>query len=722
MLMKLYYLVKPILPWRLRIGLRRWRAERRRRIFSDVWPIDPGSASVPRNWPGWPDGKRFGLILTHDVEGKRGFERVPRLVELTQKYGFRSCFNFVPVGEYQLTPAMLDLLDRSGFEAGVHGLEHDGKLYSSPKQFAANAAQIREIMDRWGTVGFRSPLMQHRLGWVHELGAEYDCSTFDVDPFEPEPDGMRTIFPFWVPAPGNRGFLELPYTLIQDFNLFKVLGEESIDVWKRKLDWLAEHGGMALINTHPDYMCMNGKPRRDEYPASRYEEFLSYVRDNYADQFWHGLPRDLARYYCAQLPPASRNTRRRICMVAYSGYETDGRIRRYAEALARRGDMVDVIALEGLSSGHKTTTLNGVTVHHVLRRDRSESGHWGFASQMLRFLLRASVALTRLHAQNRYDVVHIHNMPDFLVFAAWYPKLTGARLILDVHDLVPELFANKFPSRLKRLYVAGLRLAEKLSVRFVDHVIVSNHLWRETLVARSVRPDRCSVVVNLPDPEIFTRRPRTRQDDRFIVLFPGSFQWHQGLDIGIKAFAEFKKCVPEAEFHLYGSEDDKLTMPLRRLIHDLGLDASVIIHGLEPLDKVVDIIANADLGVVPKRADSFGNEAYSTKIMEFMSQGVPVVVSRTKIDSYYFDDETVRFFTSGDTAAMAEAMCQVARDRTLRESLIAHGLAYVQHHGWNTKRQEYLDLIDRLSTRQFSGHDLEGKLRRAAKPGAVDAH
>ncbi len=292
---------------------------------------------------------------------------------------------------------------------------------------------------------------------------------------------------------------------MQDFNLFTILGETTIDVWKKKLDWIVQQGGMALINTHPDYMCIDGSPERDEYPIARYEEFLSYVRDNYGDQCWHALPREVSRHYCATLPAASRNTRRRVCMLAYSGYETDGRIRRYAEALARRGDLVDVIALQALNSSEKVTKLNGVTVYHVQHRDHNESSHWIYASRLLRFLFRSSFVLTRLHRQNRYDVVHIHNMPDFLVFAAWYPKLKGARLILDIHDIVPELFANKFKSALKSVYVSGLRFVEKLSTRFVDHVIISNHLWLEKLTARSVRPSHCSVVVNLPDPEIFSR-------------------------------------------------------------------------------------------------------------------------------------------------------------------------------------------------------------------------
>jgi glycosyltransferase involved in cell wall biosynthesis/peptidoglycan/xylan/chitin deacetylase (PgdA/CDA1 family) len=713
MINKVYYFLKPILPWQLRLALRRVRAHYQRQKYADAWPIDEGAGVAPHGWPGWPAGKRFAFVLTHDVEGSKGLARVQRVATLESQYGFRSSFNFVPEEEYQLSEALRQILDQGGFEVGVHGLKHDGKLYKSKASFLASAARIKGYLQQWNAKGFRSPLMQHRLDWLHVLGVDYDSSTFDTDPFEPESDGFGTIFPFWVPHSTGGGYVELPYTLVQDFNLFKVLGESNINVWKQKLDWIAERGGMALINTHPDYMCFGDDEAKDEYPVSLYSEFLCYVREKYDGSYWAALPKDVARYYRDAVPEPTRNTRKKVCMLAYAHYEYDNRIRRYAETLAKRGDRVDVIAHGVTSSDQPEKHINGVNIYCVQNRRFNEQSKWTYALRSLRFLATASLRLTRLHARNRYDVIHIHNMPDFLVFAAWYPKLTGAKLILDIHDLVPEFFQSKFSTRSKRLYGGVLKSIERMASRYVDHVIVSNHLWQKTLIARSVEKPNCSVVLNSVDPYLFMPKIRTRNDGKFIVLFPGSFQWHQGLDVAIEAFSHFRRRIPNSEFHLYGGGNHKVGGQLKELVQTLNLQGVVKFCGSIQLDQVADVIANADLGVVPKRADSFGNEAYSTKIMEFMSQGVPVVVSKTKIDTFYFEEGLVHFFPSGDSVAMAQAMYDVVANTQLRESLIRRGHEYVACHGWKTNQKEYLDLIDSLATEPFDDAQLAPLFRAA---------
>jgi len=271
-----------------------------RKRTRNIWPIMPGSERPPEGWPGWPEGKKFAVVLTHDVEGRSGLNKCLELMRLEMKLGFRSSFNFIPEGTYSVPRGLRDELTRNGFEVGVHDLEHDGRLFASRGEFVRKAAQINEYLEDWGAVGFRSGFMLHNLDWLHDLEIQYDASTFDTDPFEPQPEGRHTIFPFWVPRPvthSYRGYVELPYTLPQDSTLFLLLREPTIDIWLQKLDWIAEHGGMALVDTHPDYMSFDGRPKKGrEFSASLYRDFLRYVDARYAGLFWKALPNEVATY------------------------------------------------------------------------------------------------------------------------------------------------------------------------------------------------------------------------------------------------------------------------------------------------------------------------------------------------------------------------------------------------------------------------------------------
>jgi len=291
-----------------RLMFRRFLARRALARSQGCWPILPEAAKAPEGWPGWPKGKRFALVLTHDVEGKKGVEKTPQLAQLEESLGFRSSFNFVPEGGYETPAALRHNLAGRGFEIGVHDLRHDGKLYRSEKTFRQAAERINGYLHAWNACGFRSGFMHHNLDWLQRLNIEYDMSTFDTDPFEPQPDGVHTIFPFWVspaqPSPepsghsaGARGgYVELPYTLAQDSTLFLLLDQQTPQIWNTKLDWIAQHGGMALVNVHPDYLDFSGNPQLGEYPAEIYASFLKYVSSAYADMFWLALPSEAASY------------------------------------------------------------------------------------------------------------------------------------------------------------------------------------------------------------------------------------------------------------------------------------------------------------------------------------------------------------------------------------------------------------------------------------------
>ena len=408
----------------------------------------------------------------------------------------------------------------------------------------------------------------------------------------------------------------------------------------------------------------------------------------------------------AMLPsPVSKVTRPRqslrVAMVAHSAYERDNRVMRVARALAERGDRVDVLALRTHPRLPSEERMDGVHVHRIQDRFEKEAGS---PLQALRPLLRFTLAAaSRLHALARaphgdgpFDLVHVHNVPDFLAFAAWPARWRGARVILDLHDLVPEFYASRFAAGARSPVVSALQACERLSAAVADHVIVANDLWRERVVRRSAREEACSVLLNHVDERMFRPRPRRRAFAQGgpLVLFPGGMQAHQGLDVAIRAFARLVAQRPDARLHLVGDGSERPA--LQALVESLGLQRAVRFFAPQPLAEIAERMADADLGIVPKLASGFGNEAYSTKILEFMAVGVPVVVSRTRIDTHYFDPAEVRFFDSGDDAAMARAMADVLDDPGLREDLIEAGLARAARERWGAHRQRYLGLVDAL--------------------------
>lgn len=293
-----YYGIKPFLPRRFQIHARRKLARRKLERFRETWPIDSRAAGSPEQWQGWPNGKKFALILGHDVDSAKGYSQCHRLMEIESRAGFRSTFYFVPES-YRVDPELRARLAEGGFDVGVHGLTHDGKLFRSRKIFAQRALRINSYLKSWGVTGFSSPSMHRNLSWMSELDIEYDISTFDTDPFEPQPEGVRTIFPFWVPnSSKNGGFVELPYTLPQDHCLFIILQEQDNRIWKQKVDWIAEKGGMAFLNTHPDYMNFdNATCALEEYPVRHYEDFLDHIRTRHGSAVWHAKAGEVARFW-----------------------------------------------------------------------------------------------------------------------------------------------------------------------------------------------------------------------------------------------------------------------------------------------------------------------------------------------------------------------------------------------------------------------------------------
>jgi glycosyltransferase involved in cell wall biosynthesis len=384
-------------------------------------------------------------------------------------------------------------------------------------------------------------------------------------------------------------------------------------------------------------------------------------------------------------------------MLAYSFYDSDNRVIRYAETLAARGDSVDVIGLR-YDGQARTEVIHGVNVCRIQGRKKNERSTWAYLRRMLAFCVRASLLITCRHLRRRYDLIHVHSMPDFLIFAAWWPRLTRCRLILDIHDLLPEFYRAKFKISEGSLTDWALLLEERLSADMADHIIVPNHLWEERVANRLRRSNECSVIINAPDRSIFQPRNRKRKDAKIVLLYPGSLNQHQGLDIAIRAVASARERVPGLEFHIYGSGPEQHF--LEKLIAELGLEKVVFLRSARPIWEIAEIMPEADLGVVPKRSDSFGDEAFSTKILEFMASGVPVVVSNTKVDRHYFNDTVVKFFPSGDVDRLAEAIVELAQSSELRNHFVTNGFDFVRLCDWEKNKVEYLSLVDAITGRR----------------------
>jgi hypothetical protein len=298
---RLYYQLKPILPRKAIRTLRQIQRLPMRADFLLRWPIEDRYAGFQweimrqlleitgrRAFPFihfWPERHRFALVLTHDIETAEGQANVRMVADLEEGLGFCSSFNFV-AERYRLEQGLMQELRGRGFEIGVHGLKHDGKLFSSQAEFSRRAARINKHLKEFGAVGFRAPLTHRQPEWMQELEVEYDLSFFDTDPYEPIPGGTMCIWPFMMGR-----FVELPYTLAQDYTLTAVLGETTPRVWLQKIAFIKDYCGMALVNTHPDYL---------KAPDVRrvYVEFLQEMRT--MDDYWHALPRDVARWWKAR--------------------------------------------------------------------------------------------------------------------------------------------------------------------------------------------------------------------------------------------------------------------------------------------------------------------------------------------------------------------------------------------------------------------------------------
>ena len=722
--------------------LRRRLAQRIRDKTRSVWPINEATKNPPPGWSPWPENFKFAFVLTHDVEGPEGLAKCRQLAELEMSLGFRSSFNFVPEGTYTVPIELRDWLLYNGFEVGVHDLHHDGKLFSSHHGFKAKANQINRYLSDWSAKGYRSGFMLRNLDWLHNLNIAYDASTFDTDPFEPQPDGAGTIFPYWIPAPlgassdgqnefdstvgfhqrEQRGYVELPYTLPQDSTLYFVLSEKTPNIWLNKTDWLAAQGGMALVNVHPDYINFSDRtPTSKEYPVSHYKALLNHIAKNHSGSYWNPLARDLASWYKEHCNPSSKRSNppfhapqtssiaktsrqsthnlkeRRAAVLLYSRYPSDPRPRRAAEALQQVGMTVDLLCLAGTMSDSRHEIINGVNVTRIPLQHRRDS-KLVYLWQYGRFLLSSFWFLLIRSLKYRYDLVHVHNMPDFLVFAALTPKLRGAKIILDLHDPMPELMESIYNLKPKDWKVAFLRKLERWSIGLSDLAITPNIAFKNLFVSRSCDSNKMQIVMNSPNEEIFDPRrysAKTKSTAVFRVMHHGSIVHRHGVDILVHAIAKLRFTIPEIRLDIYGIETPYL-ITVMSLAKDLGIADATIYHGPKSQTEIAGAILECDVGVVPNRRSPFIEINFPTRIFEYISLGKPVIAPDTRGIQDYFDKNQIIYFKADDIDSLAAQILWVYKNRSDAHSIVKAGTEVYNRHKWPIQKAHFTTLVSSL--------------------------
>jgi glycosyltransferase involved in cell wall biosynthesis len=382
-------------------------------------------------------------------------------------------------------------------------------------------------------------------------------------------------------------------------------------------------------------------------------------------------------------------------MVAYTNYPADARIRREAEALVRRGDEVDIVCPRTADLDGQRT-FAGVRVHTIGTEYVQGSRPAGYVRRYAAFVVAAGLMVLRLHRRRQYDVIHVHTMPDFLVFSAIGPKLLGARVILDVHDLMPELYASKFGIAETHWFLRLIVAVERLSIRFADTAVAVHRPHLDALIDHGNLAGKFIVLMNLPDAALFAPRPAPPRSDRFTLVYHGMVGSRNGLDVAIRAVALARKDAPDVELLVIGDGD--YFPQIRALVEELGVQDNVRLEqGLVPVDQVVPMIREASVGIVPILDDSFTRFMLPVKLLEYVALGIPVIASGTETIRAYFDPTSICLSTPGDPDELAAHIVELHGSVEKREAFSAAARAFTAEYNWEREQTKYFALVDSLT-------------------------
>lgn len=387
----------------------------------------------------------------------------------------------------------------------------------------------------------------------------------------------------------------------------------------------------------------------------------------------------------------------RVCMVVHSHYPSDPRVRREAEALVDEGWDVGVVCVpDGDEPAHET--VKGVRVWRMpVARNRFGS-QMSYLAEYGRFFVAASLQVAREHLRRPFQVVQVHNMPDFLVFTALLPKLLGARVVLDVHDLVPEFYALRYGLPPNHRLVRLTRWVQRLSARFADHVLTAGEPFRRQINANGVELGRVTSIMNSPDPGLFAApaiAPAPSAPSQFVLSYHGTLSEYNDLTVVLRAVALLRDELPGLIFNVYGR--GRALPGLQALAAELELEDRVRFLGFRPLDEMPAVIASAQLGIVPQRRSDFTSLNFPTKAFEYVALGVPVLMAWTPALDELFGHIDGQFFHCDQPAALAALIRGLYRDGEAAQRLVQQQQAVCADFAWPVESQRYVAVMQRVA-------------------------
>jgi len=389
----------------------------------------------------------------------------------------------------------------------------------------------------------------------------------------------------------------------------------------------------------------------------------------------------------------------RLCMVVHGPYPVgEPRVARESAAALERGFAVEIVATRGPGEPAREV-VDGMLVIRLPVRHRRGAGIGRVIVEYLLFAALATGVVARRAIRRRYDVVQVHNPPDFLIVTAAIPRLLGSRVIFDIHDPSPEMFAMRFPGRVGVAAGLILRRLERLATAFADAVVTVHDPYLRELVARGTPAEKTAVVMNTIDERLLPP-PKPRTPGPVRVVYHGTVTPHYGVDLLVDAVARAVEQGVDMQLEIIGAGDS--VPDLRARVAALGLSDRVTIEGrYVPHKTVLERVNGASVGVVPNLPTPLNRFALSSKLYEYVALGVPVISAALPTIQEYFTDDEVQFFEPGSIASLADALLKVARDPEEADTRAQRARSRYNSYRWETNARVYIAILERLSSRRM---------------------